>query len=81
MADDQTGRRPPLGWAADRYDLFGALAGIPVLIILLALGMSTWPAVGLGVVVVIVVSFTLRRRAGIPSISLARSVWRRLTRL
>jgi hypothetical protein len=79
MADDQAGRRSPVVWA-DRYDLFGALAGAPVLTVLVGLGMSTWPAVGLVMVVVMVVASILRRRAGIASISLARQMWRRLTR-
>jgi hypothetical protein len=80
MANDQLGRRSPVRWA-DRYDLFGALAGIPVFVALVVLGMSLWPAVALAMVVVIAVLFTLRRRAGIPSISLAGQLWRRLTQL
>jgi hypothetical protein len=66
---------PPFRWG-DRYDLLGLAAGAAVLIVLLLLAVSVWGALGLALGVTGISAFALRRRAGVPQVT----VWQRLAR-
>ena len=62
----------PFTWG-DRYDLVGLAAAALVVAPLILLGASVWLAIALAAAVMNLTSYALRRRAGIPQVTL----WRR----
>jgi hypothetical protein len=66
---------PSFRWG-DRYDLLGLATGAAVLIVLLLAAASVSAALGLALGVAGLSAFALRRRAGVPQVT----VWQRLAR-
>ena len=64
---------PPFRWA-DRYDLWGLVVGAVVACALLLAGGSVWVVLGFGVVSAGLAAYALRRRAGVPTLT----IWQRL---
>jgi hypothetical protein len=66
---------PPFRWG-DRYDLVGLGIGALVGAVVLLVGASIWLAIALLAATMNVASFALRRRAGVPQLTL----WQRSRR-
>jgi hypothetical protein len=60
---------PPFKWA-DRYDVIGIAVAALLVTVLLLVGASVWLTIALAAAVVNLTSFALRRRAGIPQVTL-----------
>jgi len=60
---------PPFTWG-DRYDLIGIALGLPLVAVLAAVGVPFLLAVVFGCAVMNLTSYALRRRAGIPQVTL-----------
>jgi len=69
------GRDRPFIWG-DRYDLFGLALGVVTAGALALLGVPVLLAIVLGCAVVNLTAFALRRRAGIPLVT----IWQRMRR-
>jgi F0F1-type ATP synthase assembly protein I len=69
----------PFRWG-DCYDLAGIVVGVGIGVMLVAVGASVWLAITFGCPGVNLTSFALRRRAGIPQLTLFESVRRRWAR-
>ena len=64
---------PPFKWA-DRYDLVGLVVGAVLVGALVLVGASVWLTVAVACAAVNLTAYALRRRAGIPQVTL----WQRM---
>jgi hypothetical protein len=69
---------PPFKWG-DRYDLIGLALGVAVLGVLVVVGMPVLLAIPFGTAATNLTAYALRRRAGIPQVTLWQR-WRHARR-
>jgi hypothetical protein len=70
---------PPFWWF-DRYDLIGLAIAVALAAVLIALGVSIWPALLAGAAAMSGAAFLLRRRAGVPQATIVQRLRRRRAR-
>jgi hypothetical protein len=70
---------PPFKWV-DRYDFAGIAIAVLVGAVLLILGAHVWAAIGFAGGIAGIAAFALRRRAGVPQVTLWRRAWLRRRR-